>query len=58
MTAAVNIESEGPYRPELLLPEAIKVMRDKISAIKSAAQELLSELSGESGVGDVQMADA
>lgn len=36
----VNIESEGAYAPERLLPEAIKVMRDKISTIRKAAEAL------------------
>ncbi|KAK1233474.1 DNA-directed RNA polymerase core subunit rpc40 [Marasmius sp. AFHP31] len=34
-------ESEGPYRPESLLPEAIKVMRAKISTLQKSAQALL-----------------
>lgn len=38
---SVNVESEGPYEPERLLPEAIKVMRGKIAAIRKAAEELL-----------------
>jgi len=37
----VNIESEGFYHPERLLPEAIKVMRTKISTIRNAARALL-----------------
>jgi len=31
------VESEGPYGPERLLPEAIKVMREKLAIIKQAA---------------------
>ncbi|KAL4082088.1 DNA-directed RNA polymerase [Scleroderma yunnanense] len=36
-----NIESEGFYPPERLLPEAITVLRTKISAIRNAARVLL-----------------
>jgi DNA-directed RNA polymerases I and III subunit RPAC1 len=58
LIAVVNIESEGPYAPERLLPEAIKVMREKIAKIKKAAEALVD--GGEAGgVGeDVDMADA
>jgi DNA-directed RNA polymerase I and III subunit RPAC1 len=48
----VNVESEGPYEPERLLPEAIKVMREKIATIKQAAEALRG-----GGDGDVSMAD-
>ncbi|KAG6820616.1 hypothetical protein H0H93_014219 [Arthromyces matolae] len=48
-----NIESEGPYAPERLLLEAIKIMRGKVSVLRKAAETLLS---GEDD--DVQMADA
>jgi len=37
---AVRVESEGPYEPERLLPEAIKVMREKLEIIKQAAEAL------------------
>ncbi|KAJ2918290.1 hypothetical protein MD484_g2081, partial [Candolleomyces efflorescens] len=47
-----NVESEGPYEPERLLPEAIKVMREKIATIKQAAEALRG-----GGDGDVSMAD-
>ncbi|KIM67692.1 hypothetical protein SCLCIDRAFT_1209797 [Scleroderma citrinum Foug A] len=36
-----NIESEGFYAPERLLPETIKVMRAKISTVRNAARALL-----------------
>lgn len=51
----VNVESEGPYEPERLLPEAIKVMREKIATIRQAAQALLDQGSED---GDVNMADS
>lgn len=38
---SVNIESEGPYAPERLLLEAIKIMREKISVLRKAADSLL-----------------
>ena len=40
---AVQVESEGPYTPESLLPEAIKVMRGKIASIRAAAEALLAD---------------
>jgi DNA-directed RNA polymerase I and III subunit RPAC1 len=43
MKFSVNVESEGPYAPDRLLMEAIKVMREKISAIRLAAESLLDE---------------
>ncbi|RDB16866.1 DNA-directed RNA polymerases I and III subunit RPAC1 [Hypsizygus marmoreus] len=49
-----SIESEGPYNPERLLPEAIKVMREKIATLRAAAEALQN---GE-GDRDIQMADA
>jgi DNA-directed RNA polymerases I and III subunit RPAC1 len=60
----VNIESESAYKPERLLPEAIKVMRNKIATIRMAAQALVLEASSSSssstgkagGDGDVDMA--
>ncbi|KAG7088813.1 hypothetical protein E1B28_012773 [Marasmius oreades] len=36
-----GVETEGAYKPEALLPEAIKVMRSKISTMKAAAEALL-----------------
>ncbi|KAF9053420.1 DNA-directed RNA polymerase [Panaeolus papilionaceus] len=48
-----NVESEGPYAPERLLPEAIKVMREKISVIKKAAEALRDRTTD----GDVVMAE-
>ena len=53
----VNVESEGFYPPERLLPEAIKVMRGKIATIREAAEALIADSVGESGV-DVEMVDA
>lgn len=43
MSLAVSIESEGPYTPESLFPESIKVMRSKIASIRSAAEALLAD---------------
>jgi len=51
---AVNIESEGFYPPQRLLPEAIAVMRAKIATIRRAAEALLDN--GD-GLVDVEMAD-
>ncbi|TFK28222.1 hypothetical protein FA15DRAFT_634064 [Coprinopsis marcescibilis] len=50
-----NIESEGPYAPERLFPESIKVMREKIAIMKAAAEALLNDHNG-NGDGDVSMA--
>lgn len=52
----VNVESEGAYTPERLLPEALKVMREKISIIKNATQALKAQIEG-TGSGDVDMVD-
>ncbi|KAI0644789.1 insert subdomain of RNA polymerase alpha subunit [Trametes meyenii] len=38
-----SVESESAYTPEALFPEAIKVMRGKIGAIRSAAEALLAD---------------
>jgi len=51
-----NVESEGPYAPERLLPEAVRVMRGKIAMIRKAAEALLDQ--GGHGDGDVVMGDA
>ncbi|KAJ8583209.1 hypothetical protein M405DRAFT_875982, partial [Rhizopogon salebrosus TDB-379] len=48
-----NIESEGFYPPQRLLPEAIAVMRAKIATIKRAAETLLNN-----GDGEVEMPQA
>ena len=62
-----NVESEGAYAPERLLPEAVKVMREKISAIRSAAEALLADADGEvpgsevkakAADGDVEMGES
>jgi len=50
----VNVESEGPYEPQRLPLEAIRVMREKLSALKTAAEALRAQ--GDPG-GDIQMAD-
>lgn len=52
----VNVESEGPYEPERLLPEAIKVMREKLAIIKQAAEALRNKSTSLDS--DVVMADA
>lgn len=53
----VNVESEGPYEPERLLPESIAVMREKIATIRKAAEALLGNDGGGGDV-DVVMADS
>jgi DNA-directed RNA polymerase I and III subunit RPAC1 len=35
------VESESAYEPQELLPEAIKVMREKIATLREAADALL-----------------
>ncbi|KXN82871.1 DNA-directed RNA polymerases I and III subunit RPAC1 [Leucoagaricus sp. SymC.cos] len=50
-----NIESESAYPPERLFPESIRVMREKISVIRNAAEALKAQLEG---TGDVEMAEA
>lgn len=55
--AIVNVESEGFYPPERLLPEAIKVMRSKIATIRKAAEALIADSVDESVV-DVEMNEA
>ncbi|KAF4576818.1 DNA-directed RNA polymerase core subunit rpc40 [Pleurotus pulmonarius] len=37
-----NVESEGPYVPERLLPEALSVLRTKIATLRQAAELLLN----------------
>ncbi|KAH9974203.1 DNA-directed RNA polymerase [Russula vinacea] len=49
-----NVESEGPYEPQRLPLEAVRVMREKISVLKSAAEALRALGDPE---GDIQMAD-
>ena len=44
---ADQIESEGPYEPEQLLPEAILVLRTKIAEVRKAVIGLQSDLSSE-----------
>ncbi|KAF9013418.1 DNA-directed RNA polymerase [Cyathus striatus] len=48
-----SVESEGPYAPERLLPEAVKVMRGKLAMIKKAVVSLTQ---GE-GEEDAEMAE-
>ena len=50
----VNVESEGPYEPQRLPLEAIRVMRGKISALKTAAEALRAQGDADGGI---QMAD-
>lgn len=38
----VNIESEGPYAPETLVPAAIRSLRSRISVLRHAAGVLAS----------------
>jgi DNA-directed RNA polymerase I and III subunit RPAC1 len=51
----VCVESEGPYAPERILPEAIKVMREKLAFITEAAVALRKKYAVDN---DVTMHDA
>jgi len=51
----VNIQTESAYPPERLFPEAVRVMREKISVIKIAALTLKVQLEG---TADEEMAEA
>ena len=51
LARVVSIESESAYNPEELMPEAIKVMRSKISSIRAAAEALLQDSQDLSGGG-------
>jgi len=53
LACAVNVESGGSHKLQLLLLEAIRVMREKITASKSAAEAHRAQ--GDPG-GDVEMA--
>ncbi|KAF8073513.1 DNA-directed RNA polymerase [Lyophyllum atratum] len=53
--SSVSIESEGPYAPERLLPEAIQIMRQKLVNLRKAAEALLTA-DDAADDGDVQMA--
>ncbi|KAF5350448.1 hypothetical protein D9756_008582 [Leucocoprinus leucothites] len=50
-----NIETESAYPPERLFPEAVRVMREKISIIRNAAEALKAQLEGTT---DVEMVEA
>ncbi|KIJ70380.1 hypothetical protein HYDPIDRAFT_122123 [Hydnomerulius pinastri MD-312] len=50
-----NIESEGFYPPERLLPESIAVMRSKIATMRRVAEALLNDTGG--AAEDVEMAE-
>ena len=52
----VSVESEGPYAPERILPEAIKVMREKLLVITEAAVALRNKYASVDN--DISMADA
>ncbi|TFK33811.1 DNA-directed RNA polymerase [Crucibulum laeve] len=53
-----NVESEGPYAPERLLTESVKVMREKIAVMRRAAEALQEQFGGAGAAdGDVEMAD-
>ncbi|KAN0111584.1 DNA-directed RNA polymerase, insert domain containing protein [Russula decolorans] len=49
-----NVESEGPYEPQRLPLEAIRVMRGKISTLKAAAEALRAQGDPDGGI---QVAD-
>ena len=51
---SVSVESEGPYEPQRLPLEAIRVMRGKISTLKAAAEALRAQ--GDLD-GSIQVAD-
>ncbi|KAH9925858.1 insert subdomain of RNA polymerase alpha subunit [Epithele typhae] len=58
-----SVESEGPYTPQELFPESVKVMRAKIAAIRVAAEALLRDTRDVNGAepdadGDVEMESA
>lgn len=57
MGVAVNVESEGAYAPERLFEESVRVMRDKIAAVRAAAQRLAAGGTDEGADEDVAMAD-
>lgn len=40
---SVNVESAGQYAPELLVPEAIKIMLRKIKEVEMGLDKLFSE---------------
>jgi DNA-directed RNA polymerase I and III subunit RPAC1 len=46
----VNVESEGPYEPQRLPLEAIRVMRGKITALKAAAEALRGQGDTDGGI--------
>ncbi|KAH9835601.1 insert subdomain of RNA polymerase alpha subunit [Rhodofomes roseus] len=53
-----TVESEGPYAPQDLFPESIRVMREKIANIRRAAEALLADADAPAGPGpdgDVEM---
>ena len=39
----VNVESEGPYAPENLLPVTNRILRQKTAALKKAAEGLRNQ---------------
>ncbi|KAF5328835.1 hypothetical protein D9619_011685 [Psilocybe cf. subviscida] len=51
-----NVESEGPYAPERIMVEAVKVMREKLSVIREAAEALREKSTTIDN--DVTMADS
>lgn len=57
ISAAVNVESEGPYAPERLFPESIRIMREKIANLRKTAEALNEQISAGDGDGDVSMVD-
>jgi len=59
LSGVVHVESEGPYAPERLFKESVRVMREKISVVRAAAQRLATgvDVGEDVGGGDVVMAD-
>ena len=53
----VHVESEGPYAPERIPQEAIKIMREKLDVIKRAAEILRERMTKTVMDADVVMAD-
>lgn len=49
----VNVESESAYKPEQILPVAIRIMRSKIKVLKTAAEKLKREVDGDAPTEEV-----
>ena len=47
------MESESAYKPEQILPVAIRIMRSKIKVLKTAAEKLKREVDGDAPTEEV-----